>query len=81
MKGGNTDNVYNDGTNREAFVDALVALHPDCVKKVWRYKRWHHDVDYPQFKTELRLKGSHEPRDGANEYGMRLVPNKKRLTS
>ena len=50
MHGGNTDNVYNTGDSRRAFAESLQKQHPDCVKVVWKFQRWHHEVDYTLFK-------------------------------
>ena len=54
-----------------------VSQHPDVVKKVWRYERWHHQVDYSQFKNNRLI-----PREGisiknkVNNYGMKLIEAK-----
>lgn len=78
MKGGNTDNVYNSGDHRLAFAQSLADQHPDCVKVVWKFNRWHHEVDYSKFKSNrLTLKEGITPRVGPDEYGMRLVKTKK----
>lgn len=53
MTGGNTDEVYKDGTLEKS--QALVDWHPDIAKVVWRFNRWHHHVDYSMFKKN-RLK-------------------------
>lgn len=59
MSGGNTDTVYNDGTNRLAFAESLAQQHPDCASVVWRFNRWHHHVDYSRFKrNKLQKKNS-----------------------
>lgn len=77
MKGGNTDNVYNSGDHRLAFAQSLADQHPDCVKVVWKFNRWHHEVDYSKFKGNRPiLKAGIVPTVGANEYGMRLVRTK-----
>lgn len=74
MKGGNTDNVYNTGDHRLAFAESLQKQHPDCVKVIWKFNRWHHQVDYSQFKqNKLQLKPGITPTGCNNEYGMRLV--------
>jgi hypothetical protein len=50
MKGGNTDEFYaEEGTLPKSQM--LADLHPDVAKVVWRYNRWHHHVDYGQFKA------------------------------
>jgi hypothetical protein len=73
MKGGNTDAVYNTGDNRRAFADSLKEQHPDCVEVVWKFDRWHHQVDYSRFKgNTLRLKDGIVPTGAPYEYGMVL---------
>ena len=80
MKGGNTDSVYNDGSNRLKFAESLKEQHPDMVKVVWRYNRWHHDIDYNIFKKNKLIKkeGLVIP-DRVNNYSMRLVDWQKYL--
>ena len=74
MKGGNTDNVYVDEDNRLKFAESLVEQHPDVVKVVWRFNRWHHQVNYKPFKNNRLIKkpGMVIP-DGVNNYGMKLI--------
>jgi hypothetical protein len=73
MKGGNTDELYRDGTLAKSRMQ--VEQHPDVSRLVWKFGRWHHHVDYRRFKkNKLRLKpgidlSAMEP----NEYGMKLV--------
>jgi hypothetical protein len=56
----------------------LVDMHPDVARVVWKYGRWHHYVDYSQFKkNELRYKKKIVVPEGINNYGMRLVTNFK----
>lgn len=74
VKGGNTSEIYGDGTFEKSKM--LVNLHPDVVKLVHRYGRWHHDVDMRPFKwNELKLKPEFEENypTEPNEYGMVLV--------
>lgn len=75
MSGGNTDNIYTDGDNRLKFAQALQELHPDVVRVVWKFHRWHHSVNYKSFKKNklIRKKGVVIP-DGINNYGMILKP-------
>lgn len=74
LPGGNTDNVYNTGDHRRAFAESLRDQHPDVVKVVWKFGRWHHQVDYSPFKRNaLRLKEGVVPTVGPDEYGMKLV--------
>ena len=73
MKGGNTDLLYNTGDNRREFAESLQRKHPDVVKVVFRYNRWHHEVDYTQFaNNELILKKGLDIPTGINNYGMVL---------
>lgn len=71
-KGGNTP-IYTQGDLRSEFTDSLIRQHPDVVKKVWRYDRWHHEVNYKPFKKNklIRKEGLIIP-DGVNNYGMTL---------
>jgi hypothetical protein len=91
VKGGNTEefyhkegiekNVWIDGVNAEGTrnkSEMLVRMHPDVARMVWRYKRWHHYVDYSPFKkNELRYKKDIVLPRESNEYGMKLVTNFK----
>jgi hypothetical protein len=73
MKGGNTDAVYNTGDHRREFAESLKSQHPDVVEVVWKYDRWHHQVDYSPFKrNELRMRADVKPTGGDYEYGMVL---------
>lgn len=73
MKGGNTDTIYNTGDHRREFAESLAAQHPDVARVVWKFGRWHHEVDYSKFKgNKLRLKQGVTPTGACNEYGMTL---------
>lgn len=78
MKGGNTDELYREGTLAKSQM--MVTTHPDVSRVVWKFNRWHHHVDYRRFKrNQLKLKpgidlSTMEP----NEYGMKLVNVKTR---
>jgi hypothetical protein len=74
MKGGNTDNVYNTGDHRLAFAQSLKDQHPDVVEVVWKFNRWHHQVNYAPFKKNMLIKkqGIVIPKTVDN-YGMKLV--------
>jgi hypothetical protein len=71
MKGGNTDSIYTEGTLPKSRM--LVATHPDIATLKYKFKRWHHHVNYRVFKQQLRLKPGYEPKPGRDEYGMQLV--------
>tara|TARA_R110002020_G_C16205431_1_gene766604 strand:- start:27 stop:875 length:849 start_codon:yes stop_codon:yes gene_type:complete len=74
-KGGNTP-IYTTGDKRAGFVDSLVEQHPDVVKKVWRYNRWHHQVNYNIFKkNKLQRVDNYNDliKKSIDNYGMELV--------
>jgi hypothetical protein len=84
LPGGNTDEFYlvegqkRDGakysdTGTVAKSRMLCEVHPDVSKMAWRFKRWHHHVDYNGFKRQglIRREGLVTP-DEANDYGMTL---------
>ncbi len=73
-KGGNTDSIYNTGDNRREFAESLQRQHPELVTVVWRYGRWHHQVDYSSFKKRsLEYQDDYKPSgDKVNDYGMVL---------
>jgi hypothetical protein len=74
MKGGNTDTIYNTGDKRREFAESLKRQHPDIVEVVWRYDRWHHQVNYSSFKkNKLIEKEGLKINDGVNNYGMKLI--------
>ena len=74
LPGGNTDNVYNTGDSRLSFAESLQKQHPDCVSVVWKFNRWHHQVDYSAFKRNRpKLRSGAVPVKSANNYGMTLV--------
>lgn len=73
MKGGNTEEFYDDeGTLPKSQM--LEKLHPDVAKVVFKFNRWHHQVDYSQFKKNKLVKvvdTSKMPK--INNYGMELI--------
>jgi len=77
LKGGNTEVFYKNIDTREGThpkSKMLQEMHPDVTTIVWKFKRWHHHVDYIPFKkNKLILKeGVIIPR-GVNNYGMILT--------
>lgn len=73
IKGGNTEEFYSkEGTLPKSQM--LVKMHPDCARLVWRFRRWHHFVDYTRFKKNYlkKKKGLNLP-SGSNDYGLKLV--------
>lgn len=79
VTGGNTEEVYQadqldyeDTTHEKTMV--LYNLHPDVVRVVKRYGRWHHDVNYDQFQmNKLRFIDDFKMPKTVNNYGMKLV--------
>ena len=77
--GGNTEEVYNadkmdyeDTTKDKTLV--LFNLHPDVVRVVKRYGRYHHHVNYDRFqKTKLEFVDGFEMPKGNNEYNLKLI--------
>ncbi len=77
MKGGNHEQFYKkDGTILKSKM--LADMHPDIAKVVWRFNRWHHHVDYKQFKKNKLIKKQNIfiPKK-INNYGMKLISFEK----
>lgn len=73
MKGGNTDTIYNTGDKRREFAESLKRQHPDVVDVVWKFDRWHHQVNYGVFKkNKLIRKPGLVVKEGVDNYGMVL---------
>ena len=49
IQGGNTSSIYEDD-GLEKKVDSLIKQHPDVVKKTFKFKKVHHQVNYKPFK-------------------------------
>lgn len=76
--GGNTDTIYNTGDKRKEFAESLTKQHPDIVKTVWRFNRWHHQVNYKIFDSNILIKKKGiNINNQTNNYGMILKPNLK----
>ena len=77
VKGGNTAEFYKDnGTFLKSKM--LENMHPDVAKVVWKFSRWHHEVDYSGFKQELKIKDEYKNiEEGINEHGqeMYIIPD------
>jgi hypothetical protein len=73
MSGGNTKEFYaKEGTKDKS--EMLCKMHPDVSKLVWKFNRWHHQVDYKQFKNNKLIKKENIiiP-DRINNYGMKMI--------
>jgi hypothetical protein len=75
MRGGNTDELYKDGTLEKSQM--IARLHPDCARVLWRFGRPHHYVNYRAFqkKNKMMKRKGVLVSDAPDEYGMRLVHN------
>lgn len=75
LKGGCTDEFYiKEGTLNKSKM--IVDLHPDVTKLVFKFRRWHHSIDYSSFqKNKLIKKSNLIIEDKINEYGMVLKTN------
>ena len=72
QNGGNED-IYKKSNKRYDFALSLKNQHPDIVNIVWRFNRWHHQVNYKPFKkNKLIYKNDIIIKDGINNYGMKL---------
>lgn len=72
-QGGNTQEFYNkEGTLNKSQM--LKDMHPEITEVVWRFDRWHHEVDYSHFTKHNKLirKPGLEIKEGVNNYGMVL---------
>ena len=72
MKGGNTDEFYAaEGTLPKSQM--IADLHPDVAKVVWRFNRWHHQVDYrPYRNNQLKLLGDWREAQGIDPSKLRF---------
>jgi len=72
IAGGNTEEFYaHEGTYNKSKM--LQEMHPDVTEVVWKFNRWHHEVDYSRFKdNKLILKKDVKIEQGVNNYGMVL---------
>ena len=69
LNGGNTDEFYRpEGTLPKSQMQ--VKLHPDVSRLAWKYKRWHHHVDYSGFTQPLIRRTDIEIPTGINDFGM-----------
>jgi len=89
LPGGNTSELYQaedrpkagqkySATGTIAKSQMLVDQHPDVAKVVWKFNRWHHEVDYARFKRLALVKRPDiEIAAGVDNYGMQLQPRRK----
>jgi hypothetical protein len=71
MSGGNTEEFYKkEGTHNKSKM--LKEMHPDVVEVVWKFNRWHHQVNYKPFKNNKLIKKDIQIEDNINNYNMTL---------
>lgn len=71
MSGGNTERYQGDG--RLKMAKYLQQQHPDCVKVVWKWNRWQHEVNYKPFRNNKLIRDpNYVARSGIDEYGMEI---------
>jgi hypothetical protein len=73
VKGGcDTDFYKKEGTKAKS--EMLYRMHPDVTKLVWKFRRYHHSIDYKPFAgLKLVPKPGVEIGQGVNDYGMHLI--------
>jgi len=78
IKGGNTAEFYSkEGTLPKSLM--LERMHPDVAKVKYKFKRWHHYVDYRPFKqNKLKLRPGFEIPE-KYDYGMKIVKAGKEI--
>lgn len=76
LGGGNTEAFYaEEGTLNKSKM--LVDMHPDVTELVWKFRRWHHHVNYNGFKGMPLVKKKDYKPSGENKYKMKMVDRKK----
>jgi hypothetical protein len=73
MGGGNTNELYATTDDRREFAESLKQQHPDIVRVVRKFGRWHHQVDYQSFYSNILKRKVIKPKQGS-DYNMRLKP-------
>lgn len=73
MGGGNTEAFYaKEGTKPKS--DMLVKMHPTLARVVYKFGRWHHFVNYRQFRDIVPiLRPDLEIKAEADNFGMELT--------
>jgi hypothetical protein len=80
MKGGNTDEFYaKEGTMNKSQM--LKDMHPDVTEVVWKFNRWHHQVDYSGFKQKLNSITDLSILPKINNYGMKIIKTNEESTA
>lgn len=80
VQGGNTEEFYkHEGTLPKS--EMLKQMHPDMVEVVWKFNRWHHQVNYKVFQQPLIYKQGYIPQGGVSMYGMYLIDTQEKETT
>lgn len=80
VKGGNTEEFYDkEGTYPKSKM--LEDMHPDVAKVVWKFNRWHHQVDYSSFKQPLIKKRDSRQAKPIKDYGIQIINTEEKLTT
>ena len=80
LAGGNTEAFYDsEGTLPKSQM--LVKMHPDVTRLVWKFRRWHHHVDYGGFKNMQLIRRDDYAIPETNPYAMVKVERKPRKRS
>ncbi len=70
--GGNTDTIYADGTYEKSKM--IVDQYPEITRLVERWGRWHHHIDYDQFRKRPLIRNPDVKIPTDNPYNkLRLV--------
>lgn len=79
LTGGNTEAFYSaEGTLPKSQM--LVDMHPDITKLVWRFRRWHHYVDYTVFNNLGLIRDeSYKPKD-FSQIKLKKIPVTKKIS-
>jgi hypothetical protein len=73
IPGGNTAEFYQrEGTLPKSRM--LVEAHPDVARLVFRYGRWHHFVDYSQWRSRPLVRREDAEIPSENPYPFELCP-------
>lgn len=77
MKGGNSS-IYINTNERKEFAESLQKQHPNIVRIVRKFNRWHHQVDYSSFKNnKLIFQSGIKVKNSIDNYGMQLIKLKE----
>lgn len=80
VRGGNNADFYQkEGTLPKSQL--LAKMHPDVCKVVWKFHRWHHEVNYKPFRNnKLIRRPDIEVPEGIDNYGLVFIKHEKELS-